>query len=169
MASERPPLDGESAMTVARWSSLAIALTLLAPSAALAHGHHDRDWDDRDDDRAVVYANPGYGYAGYAARTHDMAFNTGYSDGMEKGREDAWNRNPFDFTHHLWYRGASRGYDGYGSHDEYREIYRDGFREGYEAGYGARPAYGPVYEPGPVYAPAPVYRPRAEIHIDWHR
>jgi hypothetical protein len=145
----------EAAMTAARWGSLVIALTLLAPSAALAGQHHDRD------DRSAVYVDQGR-----ARHSHDIAFDNGYRDGLQKGREAGVNRKAFDPTHTLWYRGASRGYnDRFGSHEEYREIYRDGFREGYESGYGARA----VHAPDPVYAPAPDSRPRAEVHVEWHR
>ena len=153
-----------------RWVALAIALTLLTPAAALAKSHHDRDWDDDDDGGRAAY----YVDCGWAGQFRQFAFNNGYQDGLQKGREDGWNRNAFDPDHHLWYRGASRGYNGACSHDEYRDSYREGFRSGYAAGFGTRPVVGyapppPVYAPAPVYTPAPVYRPRAEIHIDWWR
>lgn len=142
-------------MIAARWVSFVIALTLLAPSAALADQHHDRD------DRGARYVDQGW-----ARQSHDIAFDNGYRDGLQKGREDGVNRKSFDPTHTLWYRGASRGYDDrFGSHEQYRDIYRDGFREGYESGYQARAGRAA----GPVYAPAPEARSRADIHVQWHR
>jgi len=156
-------------MTAARWASLGIALILLAPSPARADQHRDRDWDHRDGPR-VAYVD-----CGWSGQYRNVAFNNGYQDGLQKGREDGWNRNAFDPYHHLWYRGASRGFNGVCSHEQYRDMYREGFRSGYAAGFGARPLSGyapppPVYAPPTVvYAPAPVYRPRAEIHIDWWR
>lgn len=151
-----------------RWGSIALALAMvLAPTAALAK-HHDRwdrdDDDDRDDRRPVVIVQE----RGWGGQFRDAAFHNGYDDGFQKGREDGWNRNGFDPYHHLWYRGASRGYEGYGPHEEYRDIYRDGFLAGYQAGFGAPVAYAP----GPVYAPAPVYVPprrgvHADVHVRW--
>ena len=153
-----------TAARFARWGSIAIVLAVvLAPTAAFAkhHDRRDRDDDDRDDRRPAVIVQE-RGYDGYG-QFRDAAFNNGYQDGFQKGREDGWNRNAFDPYHHLWYRGASRGFEGYGPHEEYRDIYRDGFLSGYEAGFGAQP----VYAPGPVYVPAPRRGVHADVHVRW--
>ncbi len=71
-------------------------------------------------------------------RVYDLAFDTGYRDGVEKGDEDARRGRSFDVTRHGWYRSGDRGYDGReGSRAAYRRDYRDGFTSGYDRGYGA--------------------------------
>lgn len=70
--------------------------------------------------------------AGY----QDPAFARGYSDGFEKGLEDARDRDRYDAVRHADYRSADNGYrGGYGSKDAYKNNYRTGFRQGYEQGY----------------------------------
>lgn len=72
----------------------------------------------------------------------DSAFDNGYRDGVEKGREDVRDRDVYDPSRHSRYRSADHGYDrDYGSKDGYKTRYRQGFVEGYEAAYG----YGPNY------------------------
>ena len=67
-------------------------------------------------------------------RYGSVAFDNGYNDGQDKGREDARDRDSYDPNRHRRYRNADRGYEGrYGSKDEYREIYRDGFLAGYDS------------------------------------
>jgi hypothetical protein len=73
----------------------------------------------------------GYGY-GY----DNIAFDRGFRDGLEKGREDARDNDSYDPVRHRWYRNADRGYEGrYGNKDSYRLVYRDGFERGYDQGY----------------------------------
>lgn len=142
-------------MTAARFGSLLIALTLLAPSAALADHHHDGD------DRGAASVDHDRG-----RQSHDVAFDNGYRDGLQKGREDSVNRKAFDPAHTLWYRGASRGYnERFGSHEQYRDVYRDGFGQGYASAYQARAGRAA----GTVHASAPDSRSRADIHVQWHR
>ena len=60
------------------------------------------------------------------------AYDNGYSQGFEDGRDDARRRRPFSLERHGEYRDAERGYRrGYGERDPYRV----GFRRGFEAGY----------------------------------
>jgi hypothetical protein len=74
-------------------------------------------------------SNRGYGY-------NNVAYDNGYRDGLEKGREDANDRDSYDPVRHSWYRSGNRGYDNrYGSRDQYKLVYRDGFEAGYEQGY----------------------------------
>jgi hypothetical protein len=69
-------------------------------------------------------------------RRVNIALDEGYSDGYDKGLEDADRNRDFDPTRHGWYRSADRGYkSAYGSKTEYKNVYRQGFRNGYEAGY----------------------------------
>jgi hypothetical protein len=65
-----------------------------------------------------------------------VPYNNGYRDGLEKGREDAGDRDSYDPVRHSRYRSADRGYDSrYGTKDDYKLVYRDGFEAGYEEGY----------------------------------
>jgi hypothetical protein len=104
----------------------------------------------RDRDARVVYgdnpnARTGRRLPRAVARqgqSYDFAFDNGYRDGVEKGREDAGDRDVYDPSRHSRYRSADRGYESeYGSKDGYRSRYRHGFVEGYEAGYGYVPLY----------------------------
>lgn len=74
---------------------------------------------------------------GYGSGRYEVAREKGYSDGIEKGRED-WRKNRnADYLRHAWYRSADRGFDDDRgmSKDAYRDAYREGFRVGYNQGY----------------------------------
>jgi hypothetical protein len=105
-------------------------------------------WWDRDDrGRAIPRPNqypnagryPSNRYPntrGGSYRYGNVAFDNGYNDGLDKGREDARDRDSYDPNRHRWYRNADRGYEGrYGQKDWYREVYRDGFLSGYNQAY----------------------------------
>lgn len=103
--------------------------------ARVVYGSQGRDdrRDDRYDDR---YDNrsPRYG-GGYIARS--VPFQNGYRDGLEKGREDARDRDSFDPVRHSRYRSADHGYSSrYGLKDQYKLVYREGFENGYREAYG---------------------------------
>ena len=69
-------------------------------------------------------------------RYQNVAFDNGYNDGLDKGREDARDRDSYDPDRHSRYRSADRGYESrYGSKDAYRQVYRDGFEAGYNDAY----------------------------------
>jgi hypothetical protein len=87
-------------------------------------------WGGADDYR--------YGYgSGYGYPT--PAFDRGFRDGLEKGREDARDRDSYDPVRHRWYRSGDRGYERrYGLKDAYRNIYREGFKAGYDEAFGYR-------------------------------
>jgi hypothetical protein len=71
----------------------------------------------------------GYGYG-------SVAFDNGFKDGYDKGREDARDQDAYDPARHSRYRSGDHGYDRrYGSKEEYKNVYREGFRAGYEDGY----------------------------------
>jgi hypothetical protein len=66
-------------------------------------------------------------------RYANVAFDNGYNDGLDKGREDARDNDSYDPNRHGRYRSGDRGYDRrYGSKQEYQDIYREGFRAGYD-------------------------------------
>jgi hypothetical protein len=73
--------------------------------------------------------NSGYGY-------NSVPYDNGYRDGLEKGREDANDRDSYDPVRHSWYRSGDRGYNSrYGTKDSYKLAYRDGFEAGYDQAY----------------------------------
>lgn len=103
----------------------------------------DRSIGDRVRD-AIRNRNGQYPNAG-ARRggVNNVAFDNGYRDGLEKGREDARDRDSYDPVRHSRYRSADRGYESrYGTRDNYKLVYRDGFEAGYEAGYRGITGYG---------------------------
>ncbi len=70
----------------------------------------------------------------------DVARNTGYRDGLEKGRNDARQGASFNLERHDAYRDADHGYrSSFGNKEDYRRQYREAFRLGYEEGYRGRP------------------------------
>ena len=100
------------------------------------------------------------------------AYRNGYNAGMDEGQNDArLGRSP-DYDRHGEFRTAARGYDGYGSRNEYRRAFRQGFSAGYDAGYcdfarnewrddrryppARSPAYGGGQDRGTVYRPSAV-------------
>ena len=65
------------------------------------------------------------------------AYDNGYREGLEHGRDDARRGRAFSFERHDDYRDADEGYrrgDGI-DRDQYRQMYRDGFRAGYSESY----------------------------------
>ena len=111
---------------------------------ARGNGRHARNNErnrsnERNNDRTGVLSRlPIYGYPN--ARTggayQNESFNNGYRDGLEKGREDAGDRDSYDPVRHSRYRAADHGYTSrYGTKDDYKLVYRDGFEAGYEDGY----------------------------------
>lgn len=86
---------------------------------------------DRRNENRSTQNRGGYGYG-----DNSVAYRNGYSDGIDKGREDARDRDDYDPVRHSRYRSADRGYNSrYGSKTEYKLIYRDGFEAGYREAY----------------------------------
>jgi flagellar biosynthesis/type III secretory pathway protein FliH len=82
------------------------------------------------------YPNRGYGYPGDYRYNNSPAHSNGLSDGYEKGREDARDRDSYDVLRHKWYREGDHDYkSSYGPRQQYEDVYRQGFREGYDRGY----------------------------------
>jgi hypothetical protein len=97
--------------------------------------HNER----RDRNRGIYdrgYPNDRYAY-------NRVPYDNGYRDGLEKGREDAGDRDSYDPVRHSWYRKADRGYNHrYGTRDAYKLAYRDGFEAGYDEAYRRLRGYG---------------------------
>jgi hypothetical protein len=102
----------------------------------------NNDWRYRDRTYGSVDPNDrGNGNRGYG--TDRAAYDNGYRDGLEKGREDARDRDSYDPVRHGWYRSGDRGYNSrYGTRDNYKLAYRDGFEAGYDQAYGQLRGYG---------------------------
>lgn len=94
---------------------------------------NDRYGNDRygnDRNRNDRYRS-GRGYG-----VNSVAYDNGYRDGLEKGIEDAHDRDSYDPVRHSRYRSADRGYDRrYGTREQYKLAYRDGFEAGYDEAY----------------------------------
>ena len=89
---------------------------------------------DRTYPNSGSYPNSNRGYG-----NNSVPFDNGYRDGLEKGREDAGDRDSSDPVRHSWYRNGERGYNSrYGTRETYKLTYRDGFEAGYEQGYRER-------------------------------
>jgi hypothetical protein len=71
---------------------------------------------------------------------NSTAYDNGFRDGLEKGREDVRDNDSYDPVRHSRYRSADRGYNQrYGTKEQYKLTYRDGFEAGYQQGYGRTP------------------------------
>ncbi|HUR88857.1 MAG TPA: hypothetical protein VMZ74_07220 [Ramlibacter sp.] len=110
----------------------------------------NRNNDQRYRDRGYGNTNPNdrsYGntYPATNGRygNNSVAFDNGYRDGLEKGREDAGDRDSYDPVRHGWYRSGDRGYNNrYGTRDSYKLTYREGFEAGYDQAYRQLRGYG---------------------------
>jgi hypothetical protein len=83
---------------------------------------------------AGIYTTTRAGGYGDVAR---RAYDNGYRQGLEEGRNDARRRRSYSLERHSEYRNADRGFR---RGDGERDPYRVGFRRGFEAGY--RDAFG---------------------------
>lgn len=106
--------------------------------------YRDRDRNNRNN--GGIYRDDRYGNT-YPSTgrygNNSVPFDNGYRDGLEKGREDAGDRDSYDPVRHGWYRSGDRGYNSrYGTRETYKLTYRDGFEAGYEEGYRALRGYG---------------------------
>ncbi len=89
------------------------------------------DQPDRDRD----YRDQRGPYGSTRAMT-ETARNTGYADGLEKGRNDLSQRKSFNPQRHDAYKDADHGYsDSLGNKQSYQNAYRQAFNQGYREGY----------------------------------
>lgn len=66
------------------------------------------------------------------ANIERRAYDNGYRQGLDDGRNDARHNRSFSFERHDEYRNAERGFR---RQDGERDPYRVAFRRGFEAGY----------------------------------
>jgi len=92
-------------------------------------------------------------YGGY--RDFDRrAYDNGYREGLEKGRNDARRERSFSYQRHDEWRDAD---DGYHRRDGEREFYRRSYRRGFEAGYNEAYSRNSRYGTYPPYRTYPSY------------
>jgi flagellar biosynthesis/type III secretory pathway protein FliH len=91
---------------------------------------YDPDRVPRNDEDARYY--PNWGYA-------DVAFDTGYRDGLSAGGNDFRERKDYRPEKHDSYEDGDHGYrKSYGTKEHYKEQYRKGFLRGYEDAFNRR-------------------------------
>jgi hypothetical protein len=118
-----------------RMAAVAMALTMISTGLALA----------RDDDDYRYYG-------GNYNQTRQYGYSSGYRDGVDKGRHEGRENDPYDYRVPDW-RQASRGYQGWmGPVNIFQDGYRDGYRDGFQAGFQSVNRGGPgFYGHGPAY------------------
>jgi len=99
---------------------------------------------------ASACASQTYGYRNGSYRQYDRrAYDNGYREGLEHGRDDARRGRDFAYTRHDEYRDADDGYHrGDGDKDAYRQAYRQGFQAGYTEAFRQVAAVGPSQRGG---------------------
>src|SRR5215831_20763861 len=103
-------------------SALAIVglVTIAAPACAQTNGYPYGRYPDREYGRAI----------------ERQAFDRGYREGLEQGRNDARHNRRFSYDRHGEWRDADNGYHrGDGNRDFYRANYRRGFEVGYRESF----------------------------------
>ncbi len=105
-------------------------VVLVGSSFAMAQDwRHDRDDDDRYDNRNYNQYDRGYDYG----RVLRFAHETGYNDGVQVAQQDSWHGKPFNPYPRGKYSRADRGYRReFGNRNAYRDRYADGYRDGYQ-------------------------------------
>jgi hypothetical protein len=84
--------------------------------------------------QAYRYGPPRDG--GYARDIERQAYDRGFREGIEEGRNDARHNRRFSYDRHNEYRDADNGYHrGEGDREFYRRSYRAGFQAGYNQAF----------------------------------
>jgi hypothetical protein len=77
-----------------------------------------------------------YGHEREIRRTDRRAYDIGFRDGVDAGRDDARHHERFDPIRAKRYRQGDHDYDRHdGSRGDYQREYRAAFQQGYEQGY----------------------------------
>jgi hypothetical protein len=86
--------------------------------------------ESRRDRDVTIIEVPRGGYS-------DLAYDTGYRDGIRAGQRDLSNHSNFDPADQPSYRDGDHGYrSSFGDLEGYKRQYREGFTRGYQDGYG---------------------------------
>jgi len=93
-------------------------------------GDYDPDRITRHEEDDRYYQNWSYS---------DVAFDTGYRDGLSAGRRDFAGKRDFKPEKHDSYEDGDHGYrKAYGTKEQYKEQYRKAFLRGYEDAFNRR-------------------------------
>jgi len=93
--------------------------------------------DTYDPDRVPRSDRDAEGYPNWG--TGDVAFDTGYRDGLGAGQKDLRDRKDYRPEKHDSFEDADHGYRrNYGSKDDYKQAYKKGFLRGYEDAFNRR-------------------------------
>ena len=98
-----------------RMAALTVATMLVLGTFAFSQGY------DRD------------GYRGNAAQSQQYGYESGYRDGLDKGRHEGRENDPFDYRTPDW-RQATRGYQPWMGPVS---LFQNGYQQGYAAGFRA--------------------------------
>jgi len=91
---------------------------------------YDPDRRPRTEEDSRYYEKWGYS---------DVAFDTGYRDGLSAGSKDFRDRKDYRPEKHDSYEDGDHGYrKSYGSKDQYKDQYRKGYLRGYEDAFNRR-------------------------------
>ncbi len=91
----------------------------------------------RNEENRNRWDHPSDPYASRNWGSSDLAFDTGYRDGVTAGEYDYRRQARSDFRATDAYRNGNNGFGaGYGESNAYQEHYRTGFERGYLDGYG---------------------------------
>jgi flagellar biosynthesis/type III secretory pathway protein FliH len=75
-------------------------------------------------------------HVNFGQDVHQRAYDEGYRQGVNHGRDDAQHRRSAAYDRDKEYRNADRGYRREdGDRDGYRDAFREGFRAGYEEAF----------------------------------
>jgi hypothetical protein len=103
--------------------SLVLGFMLLS-SASVQAQYRDRDYGRNRSSRS------------YENQMYRVAQDYGYRDGINKGAEDARDRDRYNPERSNEYKKATNGYDSdYRNKEGYKQAYRDAFQHGYDEGY----------------------------------
>ncbi|HUK86938.1 MAG TPA: hypothetical protein VLT85_04680 [Terriglobales bacterium] len=95
-------------------------------------------YEDGYNNRNARYGNwgqPGYGQPGYQGS--DVAYNTGYQDGLNEGTQDLRTGHSYRPTEHAAWQDADHNLSTvHADKQDYKNRYRQGYEAGYQQGYG---------------------------------
>ena len=109
---------------------LFLLLGIMAFSATETHAQWRDDRSGRRNDR--YGGNGGY----YGNDIYREARQRGYQDGIDRGRNDAFDRKRYNPEKSHEYKKATDGYNSrMGNKNAYKDTYRQAFMDGYNQGY----------------------------------
>ena len=130
---------------------IAISLALIVAGGAAAQDR-DRDRHDRDRDRNNNQTQAERWRIRHSGRNYDLdrsqaamlgqAFNAGYQQGYQAGREGRTNQRNRNYRSLSAYREGTYGYNSGVDRNLYHYYFQQGFQRGWQDGYSSRFRYG---------------------------